>query len=482
MFKQAFTFACLCTLLSGCSILVSNALDDKTDSGTGGMDGGGTDSGRDMGTNPDMGTDPDMEIVVDGDVVDAQLGDCTGLSDGVNCSPGGSGSYICVGEVCALSTCGDSYIDSAAGEECEDHNLTSGDGCEPSTCHFTCSSNEQCDDGEPCNGSEMCNIGLHRCQVGLLPADNTPCTSTTVTTGVCRGGMCALASCGDGTVESSLGEECDDMNTNSGDGCENSCIYSCHGDDECNDGNVCNGAEMCDLSQHKCVAGAALGCDDFMPCTTDSCDPISGCQNVLADADSDGVSWITCYAGYGTDCDDGDNSVFPGAPQMCDGRDHNCDGMTDDGSLSITCYADSDMDSFGNAGMTMVGCSCPGGFIPARADGQYDCVDFQSQAYPMAPDFHTDYAMCRRWIFTGSGSACISQDYDWDCNGTEELQYTNISSGCYSFSGSCFGSGWTGVTEVPGCGVEANYRSCLNNFVGTGGCLIFNGTAKQGCR
>lgn len=464
MFRHTLTLACLCSFLSGCSLIVASKLDD--------IDSGARDGGTSDGSIADSG----MDMTADGGDVDAGLTDCTGMDDGHNCSPGGVGTYICVNEACAQSECGDTYIDTAAGEQCEDGNDNSNDGCEPSTCHYSCSANEECANGNDCDGNETCNVGLHRCQAaGVIPAEGSECT-TTSGSGVCRSGSCASALCGDGTIDSTDGEECDDMNTDPADGCENDCHYSCHTDDDCGNSDVCDGIEKCDGGTHMCAGQPAPNCDDSMPCTADSCDPISGCANKLQDTDGDGFSWVTCYAGYQVDCNDGDNTIFPGAPLMCDHMDHNCDGMNDDGAVASTCYNDADMDSYGNAAATMSACMCPEGYIPARADGAFDCVDSQPMAYPMAPDFHTEYASCRR----GTAAACLDPNFDWNCDGTAERQYTTFSSGCYvSSSGACVGAGWTG-TEMPDCGHGGQYRTCYSLVAGS--CSAYLSTFTQGCR
>ena len=48
----------------------------------------------------------------------------------------------------------------------------------------------------------------------------------------------------------------------------------------CSDGNVCNGNDTC--QNGSCTHGLALNCNDGNPCTVDTCDPIAGCQHGVA--------------------------------------------------------------------------------------------------------------------------------------------------------------------------------------------------------
>lgn len=95
------------------------------------------------------------------------------------------------------------------------------------------------------------------------------------------------------------------------------------------------------------------------------------------------------------DCDDADADVFPGAVEVCDGNDDDCDGTTDGpGSAdAATWYADGDLDGYGNAAAPTVDCAAPAGFVADNTD----CDDASAAAFP------------------GAAESCA--DADLDCDG-----------------------------------------------------------------
>ncbi|MBK9491794.1 MAG: putative metal-binding motif-containing protein [Haliscomenobacter sp.] len=60
-------------------------------------------------------------------------------------------------------------------------------------------------------------------------------------------------------------------------------------------------------------------------------------------------------------------AVKPGATEICDGIDNNCNGSTDEGGLT-TYYADTDNDGFGNPAISQQACSQPSGYVPNNTD------------------------------------------------------------------------------------------------------------------
>ncbi len=110
--------------------------------------------------------------------------------------------------------CGDGVLDT--GEQCDDGNTASGDGCS-SVCKLESSSGGVCGDGTIQVATEQCDDG------NTVSGDGCSATCQTETVNP--------TTCGNGTLET--GETCDDGNTTAADGCSATCTvesgYTCTG-------------------------------------------------------------------------------------------------------------------------------------------------------------------------------------------------------------------------------------------------------------
>ena len=79
------------------------------------------------------------------------------------------------------------------------------------------------------------------------------------------------------------------------------------------------------------------------------------------------VSQPSGYLSNNTDCNDNNANVNPGATEICDGLDNNCNGATDEG-VTNTYYRDNDNDGYGNASATTQACSLPSGYVTNNTD------------------------------------------------------------------------------------------------------------------
>ncbi|MCZ7685999.1 MAG: putative metal-binding motif-containing protein [Sandaracinaceae bacterium] len=377
--------ALLCGLAAGCSE-ESSAGDGGRDGGTVERDGGA--AGRDGGT-PFPGFDSGFV---------APCGAC----------PAGT---VCVDEECVESVCGDGVLDALAAEECDDGNAHELDGCEPD-CTFTCADDGECSDGDPCNGDDVCDVELHVCQTGAPLPEGASCATAGVAIGICHGepALCVAAGCGNSITEPA--EECDDgANGDDDDGCRDDCTFSCRGDEDCSDADVCTGVETCDPSSHVCVPGSALACVPSDSCHTVTCDPALGCVESLADDDGDGhAPWAggTC----GDDCDDSDPKVYAGAEELCDGVDNDCDGTTDE--TAPIWYVDCDGDGYAaSLASARAGCSEPG---PSATGCGTATAAWTSRRPVGAVSTDCDDALAA--VFPGA-TEVVGNERDDDCDGGE---------------------------------------------------------------
>jgi hypothetical protein len=85
----------------------------------------------------------------------------------------------------------------------------------------------------------------------------------------------------------------------------------------------------------------------------------------------------------GGDCDDANDQIYPGATEICDAVDNDCDGSTDEGLTFITYYTDADNDGFGTGSTGLSFCENPG---PGFSANNLDCNDANGQINPNAID------------------------------------------------------------------------------------------------
>lgn len=119
------------------------------------------------------------------------------------------------------------------------------------------------------------------------------------------------------------------------------------------------------------------------------------CDPATADDDADGDGYASEVTG-GADCDDGDANANPAATELCDGVDDDCDGTTDEGDAEDASiwYADADDDGYGDDASATQACQQPAGYVATGGD----CDDSSADYHPGADE----------------GSCTDPEDYDCD--------------------------------------------------------------------
>lgn len=83
------------------------------------------------------------------------------------------------------------------------------------------------------------------------------------------------------------------------------------------------------------------------------------------------------------DCDDTRDDVHPGAPDVCDDVDNDCDGAIDEEGGEVSVWPDADEDGFGDADATPEQvCGIPEGFV----ENGDDCDDADEEVHPEAEE------------------------------------------------------------------------------------------------
>jgi hypothetical protein len=196
-------------------------------------------------------------------------------------------------------------------------------------------------------------------------------------------------------------------------------------DSDCDDTNINvypGATEWCDGTDYDC---------DGLTYEDDSVDASTWYEDF--DADGHGDPYATtdaCLAPLGfvsdyTDCNDGADYIYPGAPEYCDGIDYDCDGdVYEETSVDAnTWYHDADGDGAGDLADYQVACYAPADYISDFSD----CDDADANIYPYATEY------------------CGGIDYD--CDGlVNEAESYDASTWYEDFDADSFGN--AAVTDI----------------------------------
>jgi len=121
------------------------------------------------------------------------------------------------------------------------------------------------------------------------------------------------------------------------------------------------------------------------------------CETLYRDLDEDGFgnaesgAITSCvsvpgFVGNNFDCDDTNAGTYPGAAELCNEVDDDCDGETDEGVL-LTYWRDMDADGFGDAQSDgVLACLLPAGYVA----NSLDCNDADASVNPVTMEICLD--------------------------------------------------------------------------------------------
>lgn len=287
-----------------------------------------------------------------------------------------------------------------------------------------CRTAAECWDGSGCNGAEECAPGAVGANAFGCVLGTPPCPSLQVCTVDARGVVTCSATCGtpDADHDSHASSAC------GGDDCDDQDPEAYPGNPERCDGALVSGRLAADHDEdcNPCtVFNSLIGGDgdadhDGLP--SDRCtnrwhrSPPVGCDPIVARVRA--VSEIPSQVVTGADCNDdpaaGGTEMHPGVPEVCDGRDNNCDGQIDEG-VALALYLDEDHDGVG--AQACVRRFCPGtpGFAPSGGD----CNDADPRLVVGSQQCGDQLSSTEVWVcgadgaWTGSlctgGTQCVAQ-------------------------------------------------------------------------
>lgn len=254
-------------------------------------------------------------------------------------------------------------------------------------------------------------------------------------------GNCVGIGCQPQGCQTTPGDDCDDTNTAVHPGVTEAC--NCI-DDNC-DGSIDEGG-VCGLTYGPVAASG-------------------GCGSTCTDADGDTYS-APGGACFPVDCDDTNAAVHPGATEVCDDIDNNCDGSVDEGLSLSSWYRDNDGDGYGNPSIWQDKCNQPvGGWIANNSD----CNDNDQNIYPGGPEvrivsplaYYSISQLQAAYNNAGNGATIQSKMVTYTGDLTIEQNKTVTITGGYD----CGYSTITGKTTVNGNMTISNGILTIGNFI-----------------
>ncbi|MBM4352460.1 MAG: hypothetical protein FJ109_01480 [Deltaproteobacteria bacterium] len=253
------------------------------------------------------------------------------------------------------------------------------------TCATQCEGDETCPPGYACLAVKVGGVTKDLCR----PEDKCFCPQAAVTAG-------AWSSC---SVTNDLG--------------------TCSGKRLCTEVGM---PPVCDA-----VEAAAEECDGLdNDCDGDTDEEgAGGCSKYLKDGDDDGFGYglLGCFCdvpGQGTlvpeDCDDGNPAVHPGAEELCNGADDDCDAKVDEAGATgcINLYPDADGDGFGGGAADCV-CAGTANYVAESGDCAPDDPAIHPGAEELCNGLDDD---CDSETDEGSPADCTVYYMDEDSDGS----------------------------------------------------------------
>ena len=198
-----------------------------------------------------------------------------------------AGAGVCDdGDACTVAdTCTTGKCGGIAGKiDCDDKNLCTSDACDPKVGCVHANNAQGCDDGNACTDKDFCKDGS--CQAGTALCscktttdcakleDGNLCNGTLVCdTGTCKVNLKTIVACGTTGNTECQQQQCEAVSGKCG-------LKAVSDGSQCNaDNSVCTVGDAC--AAGICAAGKAPTCDDKNACTKDGCDAIKGCVFAL---------------------------------------------------------------------------------------------------------------------------------------------------------------------------------------------------------